>query len=252
MAGGAQARQLTGPSHPRRVHRCGMQDSLDTTPRKHLKFLYRILPFRYLVEIFEKRALSFSCPRSWEDPYESVNDHKILASVFAQCWCRLSVSDAMWRIYSADRLSVRIKTTLGRLRAQVRAGLSDTDRFQYEMREVDYKRTTEVEKVLHQRLSARKDADVVRHAFRSLFFKRKAFRHEAEYRVVVFDRRPDDVQDRLLVHIDPHRLILSVLANPRADDTTVQVYKFYLHKKLHFRGGIAKSALYETIGASGV
>ena len=83
--------------------------------------LYRILSFDRLVEIFQNRELFLSHPSNWEDPYETVLDHKHSSSFFAQCWCKHGVSDAMWRIYSPNQLAVRIRTTKERLEQELNA-----------------------------------------------------------------------------------------------------------------------------------
>jgi len=67
-------------------------------------YLYHILPFHRLVEVFETRQLYFSSPTTWDDPYEETVAGNLVNWVSAQCWCKLGVSDAMWRIYSPDRL----------------------------------------------------------------------------------------------------------------------------------------------------
>lgn len=207
-------------------------------------YLYRILPFHHLVELFEKRALSLSSPKTWEDPYEWIIGDRLLDSIFAQCWCTLGVSDAMWRIYSPDRFSVRIKTTRERLENAVAAGLSPSERFKWKMGKVDYKPTSEIETAIDKRQPARTHSPENR-ALASLFVKRNAFKHESEYRVVVLDRSRAVHQARLLVPMNPHELVLSVLVDPRAHNATVQVFKFFLKEKIHFKGSVAKSVLYE-------
>ena len=210
-------------------------------------YLYHILPFHYLVEIFENQALSLSCPKSWDDPYESVLDVGILDSIFAQCWCRLGVSDAMWRIYSKDQLSVRIKTTVPRLRAELETALSKDDRFTWRMGTVDYQPTPRVKNTVRQHLTALGATGDAKHALDSLFIKRKAFEHEAEYRIAVFSRHPLRDKPRLTFSVNAHRIILSVLVDPRAPDRAVNVYKYYLKSKLAFRGPVGKSELYARV-----
>src|ERR1700730_8691021 len=113
------------------------------------RYLYRIIPFTYAVEMFERRELSMACPSSWEDPYEALSEFSDPLAFFAQCWCKDSVSDAMWRIYSPDRQSVRIKVSRLNLNMQVRAGLlQQQGRFQLHMGEVEYLKTDEFQKRL--------------------------------------------------------------------------------------------------------
>jgi hypothetical protein len=211
--------------------------------------LYHYLAFHHLVEIFEEEALSFSRPRDWDDPYDSKLKGNIAKSMYAQCWSRLQMSDAMWRIYSPNHFSVRIKTSDELLKAQVRNGLSQYSKgAQTEMKMgiVDYKSSKEVKEEV-RRLDQRGEQMTIREAIDSLFIKRSAFKHEEEIRVAVFyrskheDRRPPR---RLSIHIDPHALIRSVFIDPRAADELVNTFKYYLERKLKFKGTIRKSELY--------
>lgn len=87
--------------------------------------IYRYVSFESFVNIIQKQSLAFVLPDLWEDPFElywfnntntleedqvSIITHRILKyKTFAQSWTRLSESDAMWRIYSHNNKSIRIK-----------------------------------------------------------------------------------------------------------------------------------------------
>ena len=86
---------------------------------KRIEYLYRIIKWEHLIDLFETRKLYFSNPREWEDPYESRVDHPSMADVFAQCCGRQGVSDAMWRIYSPNQYGVRVKVRRRTLVAQL-------------------------------------------------------------------------------------------------------------------------------------
>lgn len=208
-------------------------------------YLYHILPFHRLVEVFETENLYFSSPRAWEDPYETRVGGDQVNSVFAQCWCKLGVSDAMWRIYSPDRLSVRIKTTSDMLTEHVRGGLSNRgERYRVRRRSVDYFLTSDLKRAITE---AQAQASGVGRKLAPLFIKRRAFKHESEYRTVVYDRNADESSKGLFVPVKPHKLILSVLVDPRAPDAIVEVFKFFLKEKVKFKGRVAKSTLYERV-----
>jgi hypothetical protein len=99
---------------------------------------------------------------------------------------------------------------------------------------VDYKPTSQI---------PAPSAKTLDDALAALFIKRSAFKHEAEYGLIVYDKNRES-HDRLLVPVNPDRLILSVLADPRAPDEMVKVFEFFLAKKLQFTGNVAKSVLY--------
>src|SRR5688572_1778461 len=89
----------------------------------HSGRLYRIMRFERVVQIFESRSIFFAHPSTWEDPYETQVKHPLANQVFGQCWCTRGVSDAMWRIYSPDRMGVRISTTTKKLRTLLKPDL---------------------------------------------------------------------------------------------------------------------------------
>jgi hypothetical protein len=223
--------------------------------------LFRYIPFHHLIEIFEKKALSFSRPRDWEDPYESrLADDDMSKSMYAQCWSRLPMSDAMWRIYSPDHLSVRIRATREVLKAQVRRGLSKTSNgadTEMKVRRVKYLSTGDADREVNKmRLLARSDAGIpVCDAISFLFIKRTAFEHEKETRVVVY-KAPQVIKrrnkyglspsnpKRLSIPVEPHKLIESVFFDSRAPDELCRAFKHYLRKELEYAGRVGKSGLY--------
>lgn len=81
-----------------------------------------------------------------------------------------------------------------------------------------------------------------------LFFKRTAFSHEAETRVVVFDpTQPADADvGGISIELNTRQLIDSVLVDPRAPEEFVAAYKHYLQEHLKFLGSVKKSQLYRS------
>lgn len=223
------------------------------SPRRSDSSLYRILGFDRLVQLFESNQLYFSHPSTWEDPCEKLIEHRLSPNIFAQCWCKNGVSDAMWRIYSPNQLGVRIRTTKQKLREQLNAA-STTGGIRFRIQGVKYK----PESMLNNEIEAIADelAESFRlsFAFDSLFMKRLAFKHEAEVRVAVYKQGIDldETQLGIGVPIDPFALIESVLIDPRAPDAYVRAYKHFLKEKLGFPGRVGQSALYAGREALGV
>lgn len=85
--------------------------------------LYRVMDFSRVVQMFEKQELYFSHPTAWDDPFEKRVEHQSSHALFAQCWCQIGISDAMWRIYSQNGMGVRISTTTKKLSRAVRAAI---------------------------------------------------------------------------------------------------------------------------------
>lgn len=148
-------------------------------------YLYRIMPLRHVVDLFERRELHFASPNTWDDPYERILQHKGSDWVFAQCWCTRAVSDAMWRIYSPDRTAVRIRSTRDKLVA-AGARIKATSHATFRVDEMVYKSSRRVDAELEAIANELKSKFSMRRAIDALFFKRDAFDYEAEVRAVAF------------------------------------------------------------------
>lgn len=93
--------------------------------------IYRFMSFESFVDTILKKQLTFVHPSLWEDPYElyHLNEHilknlknssgvkeqvlsllqyLITKKLYCQAWTSLSESDALWRVYSHNKTSVRI------------------------------------------------------------------------------------------------------------------------------------------------
>ncbi|MCA3066030.1 MAG: DUF2971 domain-containing protein [Rhodocyclaceae bacterium] len=211
--------------------------------------LFRIVSFDRAAEIITSRKLYFAHPSTWEDPYENALKHSHAKAIFAQCWCRKAVSDAMWRIYSPHGLGVQIATTRQRLRTILQVAVaSRRPNLSFAILNVTYHAQTEIDARLEE---ARKELQTefnLDSLIQPLFFKRKAFDHEREARVVIFDKTclEGDQKRGIALDVDPFKLLTSVWIDPRAPDESVKAYTYYLKEKLGFPGTVAKSRLYAT------
>ena len=209
--------------------------------------LYRILSFRHVVSLFESRELYFAPPGAWDDPYEKVLVHKRSHTFFAQCWCKKAVSDAMWRIYSPDRASLRIRTSRSKLSRALKCA-NEAGNFGYLVNDVEYLRSSDVDARISQIAKDLRATYDSRRAADALLVKRDAFDHEAEVRVIVHDKIAEDdskPKPALRVPIDPHLLVESIFFDPRADEAFVRMCTYYLQEAVKFKRQIATSALYK-------
>lgn len=142
----------------------------------------RILPFEYAVNLFESNELFFSKPSSWDDPYEKLNDYsndKHTRVILAQCWCKTGYSDAMWRIFSQRKClknygpGIQIRTYVSELK-----NIINDVKNKYKLKlyndSVDYVSLKNYNKMIES--ETRLDM---------AFIKRRAFRHESEYRFLI-------------------------------------------------------------------
>lgn len=203
------------------------------------------MPLKHVVDLFETRELHFASPEEWDDPYEKVLRHKGSSSAFAQCWCTKAVSDAMWRIYSPDRTAVRIRSTRAKVLA-VGARIKATSQATFRLDEVSYRSAKEIDAELDAIASELTKKFSMKRATDALFVKRDAFDYEAEVRAVAFLQPHKDSQPPgfLRVQIDPYNFVESILFDPRAEGTYVQMATYFLRNALNFQSPISRSALY--------
>ncbi len=209
------------------------------------EYLYRITSFRHVVDLFHSQQLHFSRPSSWGDPFEVLLRHKRSNALFAQCWCKKSVSDAMWKVYSPDHASLRIRTTRSKL-AELSASHSNSG-MAFWIRDMDYKRPTQVRVELLKLAQRLQDSYTVAQAASALFLKRDAFEHEHEVRIVVHNERLPDTaspQQSLRLGFRAHEFVESIMFDPQVDPAFYQACSHYLRTVVGFKGSVGRSALY--------
>ena len=214
--------------------------------RTRSHYLYRILSYRHVVDLFRSKELHFTAPRTWEDPYEQWLEHSRSHAMYAQCWGLRPVSDAMWRIYSSDRTAVRIRTSFASLSTVLDAACQ-SGAIEYFIKEVEYCKPQDLRIRLQNIRESLQSGFAVEHAVKGLCLKRDAFDHETEVRIIVHDcRLSDSVSARqgLRISVDPHAIVDSIMFDPRADNDFMRVVRHYLRTAVEFKGDIGKSLLY--------
>jgi hypothetical protein len=208
--------------------------------------LYRILDFNRAVQIFENESLYFSHPQVWDDPYEARVEHQSSHALFAQCWCQLGVSDAMWRIYSPNHMGVRISTSTRTLSEAVRATTRPLG-YGWEAGPVKYLNQHNLnQKICEITDSLQKKFDLAT-AVKILYLKREAFMHESEWRATIYCPDVDraTIQKGISVTVNPHKIIDNILLDPRAPQELIDAFTYYFKEKLKFKGRVSRSALYK-------
>ena len=209
--------------------------------------LYRIVSFDRAAEIITKRKLYFAHPSTWDDPYERVLRHERSRAIFAQCWCRKAVSDAMWRIYSPHCLGVRIGTTKQRLQRVLEKAKAKKLIGAFRIQNVEYLYEGELQLKLQDIRSRLASSYTFSNAAEPLFKKRKAFDHERECRVLLFNKKwlEGEPAKGQSIEVDPFEVLTNIWIDPRAPEEVLNAYRYYLKDKLEFPGTVAKSKLYE-------
>lgn len=170
-------------------------------------FLYRYISFETFVGMVQKSTLTFVLPSVWDDPQEgspfmqlvekreSVLEKSFYLAtynkVFAQSWSELSESDAMWRIYAYNNRALRIK-----IKRDSVTQLDDVVSIPvtYSDKKFDFKEMSD---------------NVF---FSSMAYKRTAFSHEKEVRLVKRYRYKDKedaelhIKALMVVYEHPQRM----------------------------------------------
>ena len=211
------------------------------------QFLYRIVRYDRLVQMLSTDEWHFAHPSTWEDPYEMLIQNTLSPLLYAQCWFCKGSSDAMWRIYSPDKLGVQIRIRVDSLKSALHASMQQGN-FGFRVSKVRY--LNELEYVVHSSKIALDLSTRVTftRASAHLMLKRIAFEHEAETRVVAIDlsaQTPNGAKG-LKVKLDSKSLIESVVVDPRAPDAFVDSYRHYLKEFLGYKGTVKKSQLYRS------
>lgn len=162
--------------------------------------IYKYIPLKYLLVLLKEKKLIINPVSSWEDPYENfllkqkfikpgesegssfVTIENLTKGFYGMSWTLQNESDSLWRIYSPDKLSIKISTTVEDL---VRIVVSDDDKWGVWMNKVNYKTEDEITEWLSNLKSINDYEQFVGKIGESFFIKRKEFSAEDEYRVII-------------------------------------------------------------------
>lgn len=218
--------------------------------------IYRYIPFQRLLEIFDTNNLTLTKPSEWEDPFENIIlkyyeskrqkkefDLQYRNCVYAQCWSYSSGSDALWRIYSVDKKGVWIRTTVNKLFEElyINNRIRNTTCF---IGNVKYINSSEIISRLDiYAINIKKSKNNCSIA-KSLLFKRKAFNHEREVRLVYIDVSCNR-NKKIHLTSNPLLYIEKIMFDPRIDDKEFIKNRKLIREKYGFIGQISKSTLYK-------
>lgn len=243
-----------------------MRDNLIFLTESELdKPLYRIFSFQRLEEIFQENKLTLVKPRLWEDPFENfiLNSTGYLPdgrefqigfrdNFYGQCWSLTKESDAMWRIYSPEKNGVKVKTTIRKLFAPLfQAGdqhkksngiVYNLSSFVGKVKYADTKTLTTMLKD-QERMSNKIFDQSGWGQASTFFFKRIAFRHEKEVRLI-YNSQGDNQFDTFKFDINPNELFDEIVFDPRMSLSDYQEMKSKL-ASWGYRKKIIQSGLYK-------
>lgn len=217
--------------------------------------IYRIMPIDQLMGMFETNKLVIPKINKWEDPYENfflkcefwngsnqLSTLNVREGIYGQCWSKFKDSDALWRLYSSDKKSVRIKTTIGKLFDTIYT--SNTCSGSSYIGAVAYETKSDITKwVKNQDVNMTSINKII---IDSLFMKRNNFSHEKEVRIAYISPTHALNPDLVEFDIDIHNFIENITFDPRTDDAYYKANR-QLFKRVYGYdlSRISKSVLYE-------
>lgn len=208
-----------------------------------------------LYELFKTNKNTLVSPKKWDDPFENfilnstfkldtgeIVDLGFRNDFFGQCWSRHNASDAMWRIYSPDSNSVRIRTTIPKLAdslAKSSGKLKDIRCFIGKVRYLNNNQLIEFgDTIFKGKLPQPYEIA------ETLLVKRPAFKHENEVRLLYFKGEDETYQDIYQYDIDPHSLIDQIMVDPRVEYSKYKEIRAEIKSRTKFNGKILRSLLY--------
>tara|TARA_R110000796_G_scaffold88850_1_gene191733 strand:- start:2335 stop:3102 length:768 start_codon:yes stop_codon:yes gene_type:complete len=233
---------------------------LNMTEKQKDEPIFRITSINRLFQLFETRNNVLVRPKKWEDPFETVISESITKlkfedekdttvgfrdDLYGQCWTRTRESDAMWRIYSPDKNGVRISTTPRKLLYSLSSTLDSVKNYSSYIGKVEYFSTPKLKDYVNKNVDKWVYFDIDgRGLANSLLFKRNAFRHENEVRLIYNSKfKGYKSSDIFSYRINPLELIDDIIFDPRIEYAEFKRHKKNL-KEFRFNKKIVKSILY--------
>ncbi|EIV8618670.1 hypothetical protein ACOIWI_004531 [Vibrio vulnificus] len=211
------------------------------------KKIYRIFSFERFCQLLVSNQLTFVRPSLWDDPFEDYffsykhkNEHgkittfkEFSKNTYGQCWSLDAESDALWRIYSSDKLGVRVSTTVRKVLSCIynNLGLDERNSLNYNLlaKSVEYK---PLEKIKSEIIDSEYHPFDCFRRNKLLFTKRDVFSHESEFRFIFNDYFNRSDCDVINFSCNINSLIDEVCLDPRVDDAVYNVLKLTFSNKL--------------------
>ena len=219
--------------------------------------IYRIMPEKYVIDIFSQQTNVLSQVHNWKDKFENFQlklggilngepfEYAFRDDFVGQCWTREYLSEAMWGIYAnkPDLRFLRVRSTPRKLLAALIEAHSEMPQDTCFIGKVLYKRENDLEAYARNggvsKVNARRLAE-------SLLLKRRSFRHESEVRLIYFGDAKGYTEKGLYRYaVNPHEMITQIMADPNRDRTTWRADRERLRKNTGYTGEIKRSKIYD-------
>jgi hypothetical protein len=218
---------------------------------KKQPFLFRFSTIERTLELLNENVIVFRNPEQWNDPFEklfitatfrinnNVYSSPLKERIYCTCFTGTNNSEAFWNTYTPNRDGIRIKMNTEVLLKH----LESIEGLSVYIGKVNYKFTDQIK---FDRWEKEKDAiinGIPNETFVKLMLqKRKAFKYEDEYRIILISERKLADQD-IRIGIERKGLVSTLLLHPLTGKYTNDVLKKYL--KANFSVKVSQSILYQ-------
>jgi hypothetical protein len=220
--------------------------------------IHKIIELKYLLQWFDSQKNVLMHVGSWEDPFENfilkapfkTEGEKLIVAPMAECmfgqsWTLTAQSDALWKVYSPNKLSVRVSCSIRSLLNCTLNGLPGSIKRVF-LGKVKYLSTKKLY-VISQEIFAKEESKNNRTWASSILYKRAAFAHEAEVRIVYVAPSCEISANKMVSYYsNPAVSIDEVLFDPRLSKDEVSVLKTGFVKQTSFKGKVAQSTLFSS------
>lgn len=222
--------------------------------------IYRIFSKDRFMNLIRENKNGLVKPKLWDDPFENfflrcpvIDQNGELVSLeaisecwYGQCWTFNEDSDAMWRIYSASKDGIKVRSTVNRLFLHFYKNDEKTAHLKYFLGRVMYQKREEIEDFLKTTsFWALAMGGQMDKFARTLLMKRNEFSHENEVRLLFFDSdnkyNNDDVAQ---ISFPVEDIIESIELDPRLEQTEFIKLKEEI-QNIGFLKPISQSELYK-------
>jgi hypothetical protein len=220
------------------------------------KPIYKVLKFDYLIDMLENNRNTLINPSEWQelDPFENLFlnskiefksgitlQSELGKSVFCQSWSYTKESDAIWRIYSPDKNSVKISSTPRKLFNSLFSIENNINKVF--IGKVKYLKSIDLKKLYHDNSKKWVLEENGIGNCKTLLYKRYPFKHENEVRLV-YNTFENFNETLLKYEINPNEIIDNVVFDPRINYSDFKARKNII-KDLGYNKSIIKSNLYK-------
>jgi hypothetical protein len=223
-------------------------------------FLYRIMPVKRVMELFDEEELVFLKPEAWKDPFENylskikfidkngeLKHIDYLNNIYGQCYSLGRETSLMWDAYTPKGDGIRIKIEKDKLINYLQNEQKQYKKDNFRFNKVSYlkygdfiskiKNDEDLIKIYHKQSIKLLDF---------FFEKRQEYRDEREFRIMYdANNEKDDYGKLLKIKIPVLELIDSVRFDPKMPEKECDELKEYFKLKGMDGRKIQRSLLYK-------